>query len=185
MSSDPSDDIGEKKADLSGTERPGGRRKLSEESSDFEITSEIRYEWPPPRDRNLNFKTKPRNPVQSIITALPVLMLVAGLFLYYRGESQQIKGEPIGSESITLVGTYTGMSATSGRHYLWLEQEGKPLGLRVTPEQAALTDSLERGISLSVQAAPRVHGSRTLWAWYIEQSGTVLVDDSEALIDSE
>ena len=143
------------------------------------MSNEKRYQWPPPRDPNLNYRDKSRNPVQSLITALPVLMLVAGLYLYYSGESQQAKGLPIAAESVTLAGNFAGMSATSGRHYLWVQQTDEKRALRVTSEQASLLESLERGIPLLVKAAPHVQGSRTYWAWRVEQSGLVLIDDSD------
>ena len=149
------------------------------------MSNEKRYQWPPPRDPNLKYRDRSRNPVQSLITALPVLMLVAGLYLYYSGESQQTKGLPIAVESVTLAGNFAGMSATSGRHYLWLQQDDEKRALRVSSEQAVLLESLERGISLLVKAAPHVQGSRTYWVWHIEQSGSVLIDDSDVLVGAE
>ena len=149
------------------------------------MSNEKRYQWPPPRDPNLRYREKSRNPVQSLITALPILMLVAGLYFYYSGESQQAKGLPIAAESVTLEGDFTGMSATSGRHYLWLQHDNEKRGLRVTKEQAVVLESLERGISLLVKAAPHVQGSRTYWVWLIEQSGSVLIDDSEILVGAD
>ena len=149
------------------------------------MSNEKRYQWPPPRDPDLNYRDKSRNPVQSLITALPVLMLVAGLYFYYSGESQQAEGLPIAAASVTLAGDFTGTSATSGRHYLWLQQDDEKRGLRVTSEQAVLLESLERGIPLLVKAAPHIQGSRTYWVWHIEQSGSVLIDDSEALVGAE
>ena len=143
------------------------------------MSNEKRYQWPPPRDPNLKYRDKSRNPVQSIITALPVLMLVAGLYLYYSGESQQANGLPIAAESVTLTGDFAGMSATSGRHYLWVQQTDEKRALRVTSEQASLLESLERGIPLLVKAAPHVQGSTTYWAWRVEQSGSVLIDDGD------
>ncbi len=146
-----------------------------------DMESEKHYQWPPVRDPDLNYKSKVRNPLHSIITALPLIMLVAGLYIYYRGESQQTHGAPIGSQSIELTGTFTGLSATSGRHYLWVEHDGAPKGVRIHAEQVAGLEALERGVEVAMKIAPSVDGSTTYWAWYVEQAGSLYLDAEDTL----
>ena len=132
---------------------------------------EMRYQWPPPRDPNLSYQNKTRNPVQSVITALPVLMLVAGLYIYFQKESQQTHGTPVMEEAIELSGLFTGLSATSGRHYLWVEQGENSRPVRIRAEQVDALEGLDRGTAIDVTMAPSVAGSKTYWALSVEQSG--------------
>ncbi len=145
-----------------------------------------RYEWPPPEGTEDVYVPRARNPIHSILTALPIIMLIVGLYLYYQGESEQSHSAPIRAESVDAEGIFTGLSAiksgsSGGRHYLWFEQEGKSRGIRIQPHEATLLESLARGESLSVRMAPSVAGSRTFWAWYVEQDGVVYLDNSEKL----
>lgn len=144
-------------------------------------SADPRYQWPPARDPDMSYKNKTRNPVHAVITALPLIMLVAGLYIYYRGESQQAQNTPILAESIERTGVFTGLSATSGRHYLWLETQGVAKGVRVQAEQVASLDSLVRDKPVRVKMAPSVHASKTYWALYVEQSGQVFLDAQEQL----
>jgi|GEM_PF-1123618 len=142
-------------------------------------TEEKRYQWPPPRDPNLRYREGSRNSVHSILTALPVLMLVAGLYLYFNNESRQTQGTMIASQSVEINGVYKGLSATSDRHYLWVNQGDAARGLRITELQAEVLESVERGTAMKIEAAPRVLNSNTYWVLYLEQSGKVLIDDSQ------
>lgn len=143
----------------------------------FESTGEQRYQWPPVRDPNLSFKLRSRNPVHAIVTALPFLMLAIGLYIYFKAESQQNQGAPIRAESIELTGTFTGLSATSGRHYLWIDRDGVAKGIRLQPHQLRPLESLVRGDKIQLLAAPRVSASTTYWALQIEQAGTLYIDE--------
>lgn len=144
-----------------------------------------RYHWPPPVDQNNAYVPKQRNPIQSILTALPILMLVAGLYIYYDNESEQANGGPIFSESIEAEGVFTGLSVVKsgpqGRHYLWIEVGGSARGVRIKPEQVATLQVLKRGDLISLKMSPTVHASKTYWAWYVEQSGQVLLNTRDLL----
>ncbi len=144
-----------------------------------------RYDWPPPIAPEDAYVPKDRNPIHSILTALPILMLIAGLYIYYRGESEQSHSAPIRVESVNAEGVFTGLSVVNsgsqGRHYLWFEQNGRARGVRVQPRQAQELGALTRGESIQVRMAPSVSGSTTYWAWYVEQSGEVFLDASELL----
>ncbi len=144
-----------------------------------------RYNWPPPVAPEDIYIPKQRNPIHSILTALPVIMLVVGLYFYYQAESDQTTGAPIRAQSIQIQGVFTGLSVvksgSQGQHFLWLEEHGKPRGVRVQPAQSAALEALTRGMPLMVNAAPTVPGSGTLWAWYVEQSGRVLLNAESTL----
>ena len=137
------------------------------------------YQWPPPRDPNMDYGQKTRSPVHALITALPLLMVIAGFTIYFRGESAQTHSLPIQAESIQLSGVFTGLSATSGRHYLWIEQAGITRAIRVREEQVSVLDDLVRGEVLEVKAAPSVHESTTYWALHVEQSGKNYLNESD------
>lgn len=140
------------------------------------------YQWPPPRDPNLAYREKSQHPVHSVLTALPVLMLVIGFSVYYFSESRQNQGAPIRQESIDITGVFTGFSATSDRHYLWIERDnGVAKGVRVQAEQLRLLEGLEKGVNVELKIAPKVSQSKTYWAWQVEQSGQLLLDASATL----
>ncbi|MFK7859480.1 MAG: hypothetical protein AB8B64_11675 [Granulosicoccus sp.] len=160
---------------------PETRKIKSLGPANTDDASNERYQWPPVRDPNLSYKTKTRNPVHAIITALPLIMVVAGLYFYYHGESQQSHSTPILAESVEKTGLFTGLSATSGRHYLWLEADGVAKGVRIKEEQVPLLESLIRDMPVLVRMAPSVHESTTYWAWYVEQSDNVFIDTQESL----
>lgn len=144
-----------------------------------------RYDWPPPVAPEDAYVPRDRNPIHSILTALPILMLIVGLYIYYRGESEQSHSAPIRVESVNAEGVFTGLSVVNsgsqGRHYLWFEQDGKARGVRVQPLQAQQLGALVRGESIQVRMAPSVSGSKTYWAWYVEQADEVFLDASEQM----
>lgn len=157
------------------------RKPEERKSESTEAAERPEYQWPPVRDPKVVYRDKSRHPVQSILTALPILMLVIGFFLYYRSESQQTHGVPIIEESVFVTGVYTGLSATSGRHYLWIERDDVAKGIRVKEEQLPQLETLEKGESVELKIAPKVSQSKTFWALHVEQSGQVFLDIQKAL----
>lgn len=139
------------------------------------------YQWPPQKDPDLSYRAKSRNPVHSIITALPIIMMVAGLYIYFKSEAQQTQSMPIRSESVEISGTFTGISQTSGRHYLWVDVEGEAKGVRIKSDQLEALELLVRDAQIDIKMAPSVHESRTFWVWHVEQSGKVFMDAAETL----
>jgi hypothetical protein len=141
-----------------------------------------RYSWPPPEGA---YVPKEKNPIHSILTALPVIMLVVGLYVYYEGESEQSKGAPIRLESQNIEGVFTGLSVVKsglqGRHYLWIEEDGSTRGIRIRPEQVELMQELERGSEIKLSIAPTVTGSGIYWAWRVSQGGNVALDMDSSL----
>lgn len=143
------------------------------------------YDWPPPLEPDVAYVPRQRNPIHSILTALPILMLIVGLYLHFQNESEQSHSAPIRAESVEAEGVFTGMSVvksgTAGRHYLWFEQDGKARGVRVQPDQAQELESLVRGELIQLSMAPSVSGSKVNWAWHVAQNGVVFLDLSTQL----
>ncbi|ASJ70469.1 hypothetical protein [Granulosicoccus antarcticus] len=143
------------------------------------------YDWPPPLEPDVTYVPKQRNPIHSILTALPVIMLIVGLYIHFQSESEQSHSAPIRAESMDAEGVFTGLSVvksgSTGRHYLWFEEAGKARGARVQPSQAQALESLVRGEMIQLSMAPSVSGSNTHWVWHVEQDGVVFLDLSEQL----
>lgn len=136
-----------------------------------------RYQWPPPPEPYVPTR---KHPVQSIVTALPVIMLLAGLFLFYRHESAEVDGAPLVERTQQIDGRFEGLSSVAsggeGRHYLWVLTDERRRGPRVTAAQARRLATLEKGDRLQVFMAPHVAGSKTLWAWKVVHQGKALID---------
>ncbi len=120
--------------------------------------------------------------IHSVLTALPVLMLVAGLYVYHRAEKAQVEGELVLEEQVILTGSYQGMSEvkslSESRYFFWLNIDNKPRGARIETSQwialKGLSPALKKGELLQMSAAPRVAGSTTVWVFAIERSGELL-----------
>jgi hypothetical protein len=141
-----------------------------------------RYSWPPPEPVYI---PKEKNPIHSILTALPVIMLIVGLYFHYKGESEQNKGAPIYAESLNIAGVFTGLSVvksgSQGRHYLWIEEDGSTRGVRFRPDQVQFMQELERGVETELSIAPTISGSGKYWAWRVSQADTVFLDTESLL----
>ncbi|MFK7893503.1 MAG: hypothetical protein AB8B63_21990 [Granulosicoccus sp.] len=141
-----------------------------------------KYNWPPEPEPYVPVE---RNAIHSVLTALPVIMLVAGLYFYYKAETEQIQSAPIQAESHSVSGIFKGLSVVksgnAGRHYLWFDEAGTSRGVRVRPEQAESLQRLIRGEPVSLKIAPTVHESKIYWAWYVEQAGTVYLDSAASM----
>jgi hypothetical protein len=147
---------------------------------DKTVSARQKYEWPPRPDPDVPYQPANKNAIHSILTALPILMLVAGLYMFYRSENAQTEGAPIVAESVESSGIYTGLSVVgsggNGRHYLWFESGGRARGPRITSKQAGMLDSLVVGQAIQVHMAPTIPGSSILWAYHVEQRGIVILD---------
>ena len=126
-----------------------------------------------------------RSRVHSVLSALPVIMLMSGLYFYYSGESAQNAGAPIRAESVDAHGTFEGLSTVKsggeGRHYLWFDDGVRTRGARILPVQRDALAGLAPGDELRLGLAPTVGGSGTLWVWRVERDDIVLLDDSVRL----
>ena len=121
-----------------------------------------------------------KNKIHSILTALPVLMLMIGLYVYFKAEREQNAGLPLVSELVSIQGEYGGVSTASsggnGQHFLWLLQGDDRSGLRVTADQLALLKQLKKGVALTVEAAPTVAGSKVLWAYSVKNKDALVIE---------
>lgn len=130
-----------------------------------------------------------KNRVHSVLTALPVMMLVAGLAVFYVGERRQSTARPIAAESVRLDGLYAGVSTVKsggqGQHFLWLQADAPDAerrGVRVPAEAvASIRATLGVGQAIVVDAAPSVSGSGTRWLWRLQLDGRTVFDDTERL----
>ncbi|MDO6462330.1 hypothetical protein Q4485_16590 [Granulosicoccaceae sp. 1_MG-2023] len=105
--------------------------------------------------------------IYSILTALPAMMLIIGLLIYYRGQGAQEHGEPVMDEAQAIHGTFKGLSATNPHRgeglYLWITTPERDRGIRITGDQADALMHYSEGEAIAVTAAPHIAGSRTLW----------------------
>jgi len=128
-----------------------------------------------------------RNRIHSILTALPVLMLIAGLYYYYSGESAQKNGVPLIEQSVRVSGSFEGLSVVRsggvGRHYLWFDDGQRRRGARLKARDVPQLASLRPGDRVELSLAPTVDGSTTLWAWRIVQDEDVLLDAGDLPAD--
>lgn len=112
-----------------------------------------------------------KNRIHSVLVALPVLMLMIGLFVYFKGERAQNNGAPILSELVNRTGEFKSVSEVSGigraKYFLWYSVEGSAKGVRINAEQKAKLAVLKTGDRLSLELAPTVEGSNTLWAYRV------------------
>ena len=136
--------------------------------------------WPPPPEP---YVSQRRNPIESILFALPVIMLLTGVYLFYRGEGAESTGLPLFEHSIAVSGTFAGLSVVQsggeGRHYLWFDSDSRRRGPRLTALQARALSVLDTGDTIEVRMAPHVEGSSTLWAWRVAHRGEVLYEESD------
>jgi len=80
--------------------------------------------------------------IQAVLTALPILMLMVGLFFHWNGERRQTLGKPIAAEQQSLAGEFD----------------------RITPRgEKATARSINAGDSVVLNSAPTVAGSNVLW----------------------
>jgi len=108
-----------------------------------------------------------KDPFHSLVTALPVLMLLIGLAVWYVKDSAQHRGAPIAAESKQLTGEFNGVSkaqsASGAQYFMWLVQDGNKKTLRITRDQYQQHENREVGEAVTVTAAPTVSGSSILW----------------------
>jgi len=144
----------------------------------------MRRQWPDKKQRaseqNIPLpKEGEKNRIHSVLVALPVLMLMIGLFVYFKGENAQNSGEPVLSELVNRNGQFKSVSEVSGigqaKYYLWYTVDGGSKGVRITALQKERLDELTVGDTLSLELTPTVAGSKTLWAYRVHRDGVELI----------
>jgi len=130
-----------------------------------------------------------KNRIHSVLIALPVLMLLIGFFVYFNGERAQNNGAPVLSEKISRTGQFKSVSEVSGigqaRYYLWYTVDGSSKGVRISAEQKQTLGVLKPGDELSLELAPNVAGSKTLWAYRVHHDGVELITPQSAPVAPE
>ncbi len=120
-----------------------------------------------------------KNRIHSVLVALPVLMLMIGLYVYYSSESAQNNGAPVLSAMETRQGQFKSMSKVSGigqaKHFVWYFVGEAAKGARVTEAQAHQLSQLKPGDDLLLELVPRVEGSNTLWVYSLSYNNTQLI----------
>ena len=124
-------------------------------------------------------KSGEKNRIHSVLIALPVLMLMIGLFVYFKGERAQNNGAPVLSEIVSRTGQFKSVSEVAGigqaKLYLWYMVDGNSKGVRISAEQKETLGKLETGDELALELAPNVAGSKTLWAYRVHHDGVELI----------
>ncbi len=122
----------------------------------------------------------PPNRLYSILTALPAMMLIAGLIYYFNIESRQAKGKIIEKQSQLINGSFKGLSGlnanNSSQYYLWINTPKRVRGIRIKTGQVALLNPFREGQPISILAAPRIDGSKTLWLYKVQPQGSQITD---------
>ncbi len=122
------------------------------------------------------------NPIHSVLTSLPVIMLLAGLGYYYFSENKQQSGALILSKSESIDGRYEGTSAQSGspgaQRIVWLRSAAGLRGFRISADQLPALESLADKMPISITAAPRVADSKVLWVYRLATAQEELIAPS-------
>lgn len=126
--------------------------------------------------------------IQSVLTALPILMVLLGLFVYYQAEQRQSHGEPVLAEQQRIDARFVRLATVggeeSGQHYLWVHDGERERGVRIDLTHKlqlnGLPDNevLHAGDAVSLEAAPRIPGSRTLWLLRLWRGEQALLEPS-------
>ncbi len=166
--------------------RYAGARPVGELGTRASESDDASYRRAAMDPANLSMMDTRRSPVYSLVTLLPVLMLVAGLWVHFRTESVQSGGAPIAAATSVATGTLEGLSVVGngqGRHYLWFDDpERGRRGVRLGPAQARLLKTeLSTGDELILDIAPTVEDSTVQWVWRVRRGDEVLLDDSARL----
>jgi len=122
-----------------------------------------------------------KDKIQSVLTALPLLMLIIGVSYYYYSEGKQSDGAMIMEESRQVTASVEGISkikaltGTGGKFFFWFETAGEKRGARVSQENAEILKELQIGDLVDIWLAPTVAGSKTMWAYQVQHEGLDLL----------
>lgn len=121
-----------------------------------------------------------KNRIHSVLIALPVLMLIIALVLYFNGERAQNNGEFVLNELSEHEVVFVSVSKVSGigrtKHYLWVLDGDRKRGVRINAKQVPQLSALSAGDALQLQKAPKVAGSNVLWAYKLSHDNAVVLD---------
>jgi len=107
--------------------------------------------------------------IQAVITALPVLMLMAGLLYHWHGERQQTQSEPLLAAKEIWVGEFDRITPRDdkikGKHFYWVRigERTRPIRMTYAQKNQLLAEAVPPGTSVNLTVAPTVEGSSTMW----------------------
>jgi len=108
--------------------------------------------------------------IQAVLTALPVLMLMAGLLYHWHAERQQTQSEPILSAQEHWQGLFDRITPrdddkVTGKHFYWVTIGDRTRPVRITYEQKRQlqAETVSKGSPVDLTVAPTVEGSSVMW----------------------
>jgi hypothetical protein len=123
-----------------------------------------------------------KHPIETLVTTLPLVMLLAGLAFYFLNERRQVDGQILFDQIQQFDGEYSGISQQSDKpdaqRIVWIQTPARLRGGRVDYQQAQQLKTLSNGDPISVWAAPKIAGSNTLWVVKVSSDGEPLFDIS-------
>lgn len=113
-------------------------------------------------------------------------MLMIGLGYYFHNERKEREGSPILAESKQVEARLDGLSVIKamqankpGKHYLWFLVDGQRRGARISARASELLEPLQKDDEVVIALAPRVAGSKKLWAYQVSHNGVDLLPPLE------
>jgi len=120
-----------------------------------------------------------KNPIESVVTTLPVIMLLGGLAFYFLNERRQVGGQILHDQIAEIDGEFSGISQQSDKpdaqRLLWIKTPSRLRGARVNHQQAQQLGVVSAGDPLVVWMAPKVKGSKILWLVKACSDGQLIV----------
>ncbi len=122
-----------------------------------------------------------KNKIHSILTALPLLMVIIGVAYYMHGEKRQAESELVMSESsqhdvvVDGLSVLKSVSGKGGKYYFWFQLDGDKRGARVSEADSEYLEHLTTGQQVIVSLAPTVPGSHIKWLYQVRHEGVDLL----------
>lgn len=130
-----------------------------------------------------------KHPIETLVTTLPLVMLLAGLAFYFLNERRQVDGQIQYDQVQRFDGEYSGISQQSDKpdaqRIVWIQTPARLRGGRVDYQQAQQLKTLSSGDPISVWAAPKIAGSNTLWVVKVSSNGKPLFDISPVEVSGQ
>lgn len=99
-------------------------------------------------------------------------MLLIGLGYHFKNQNTEKNGVPIVGESLTLEGSFQGVSSFGKNektlHYLEIQLASANKNIHVEDHDLEKLQSFSFGDAITINAAPKVSGSNSLWLLSIQ-----------------
>ena len=122
-----------------------------------------------------------KNKIHSILTALPLLMVIIGVTYYTLGEKRQAESELVMTESsqhdvvVDGLSVLKSVTGKGGKYYFWFLLDGDKRGARVSEADSEYLEHLTTGQQVVVSLAPTVPGSHIKWLYQVHHEGVDLL----------